>query len=209
MELGRRGEADILILHDPAGEERFVAEGYGFDRSALMHNYFVLAGPRSDPAGIGEAADVVAAFRGIASAGSRFLSRGDQSGTHAKELALWRAAGLEPDREWHWESGQGMSATIQIAAEVGAYVLSDIGTFLRHPASANLDVMVSADSLLHNPYHVVLVRTDDTDHRNPEGARALLEYLLSRPTQEAVAAFGIAEYGQSLFVPDALPVSVP
>lgn len=205
MELGRRGEADILILHDPAGEELFLARRYGVDRVPLMHNEFVLVGPISDPADVKGLSATDAIFR-IAETRARFLSRGDGSGTHVKEQFLWNLTGQLTDRQWYWESGQGMSATLQIAAEVGAYTLSDIGTYLGHPASRDLEVMVSGDSLLANPYHVMLVNPTRFEGLQVEAARRLWSYLTSAPVRRVVEEFGVTEYGRSLFVPDSAEV---
>lgn len=202
MELGRRGEADILILHDPAGEEQFLADGYGIDRFPLMHNEFVIVGPRDDPADV-RGLSAVEAITGIAASRARFLSRGDGSGTHAKEEALWERSGQSRERQWYWESGQGMSATLQIAAEIEAYVLTDIGTYLMHPANQRLDVMVSGDSTLFNPYHVMLVNPGRFEGLNVEAARRLWVYLASDSVRELIAAFGVREFGRPLFLPDA------
>lgn len=201
MELGRRGEADILILHDPRGEELFVREGYGIEREHMMYNEFVVAGPRSDPAGVRWLRDAASALAGIASAGARFVSRGDRSGTHKKELELWRRAGIEPQGTWYLESGQGMAATLQIANELQAYVLADIGTFLAHRYPLDLEILLSGDTALFNPYHVVLANPEKFPWVDLQGARALKEYLLSDRGQRAIEAFGRDRFGRSLFHP--------
>ncbi|GIW52825.1 MAG: tungsten ABC transporter substrate-binding protein [Gemmatimonadales bacterium] len=201
MELGRRGEADIFILHDPRGEEAFVREGYGVERAPLMYNEFVLAGPPSDPAGVRSLSNAAKALVAIASAGAQFVSRGDRSGTHIKELELWRRAGIEPRGSWYLESGQGMGATLQIANELQAYVLTDIGTFLAHRYPLDLEILVSGDTALFNPYHVVLANPERFPWVDFEGARALREYLLSERAQRAIGAFGRDRFGRSLFNP--------
>ncbi len=202
MELGRRGEADILILHDPSGEEQFLADGFGVDRTSLMHNEFVVVGPSSDPAGV-RGASAVEAFSKIAQSGSRFLSRGDNSGTHAKELTIWnRLGGPSRDRSWYWESGQGMSASLQVAYEIRAYILSDIGTYLRHSTGSRLEIMVSGDPALNNPYHVMLVNPARFDGLNVEGARRLRAFLISADVREMISEYGVAEFGRPLFIPD-------
>jgi len=203
MELGRRGEADILLLHDPAGEERFVADGYGIARRALMHNEFFLVGPPGDPAGA-RGADVVAAFRRIAAAGAAFVSRGDRSGTHVKELGIWRLAGITPSDTWYRESGQGMGATLLIADQLRAYTLSDIATFLSHKYPLDLSVVVEGDTLLRNFYHVVRANPERFPRVNVEGALALWTYLLSLETQVVIGDFRKAELGRAVFVPDAM-----
>jgi tungstate transport system substrate-binding protein len=201
MELGRRGDADLLILHDPAGEERFVAEGYGVDRRALMHNEFVLLGPPDNPASA-NGTDAVAAFRAIATTGARFVSRGDRSGTHAKEQVLWRLARRAPGPPWNVESGQGMAATLLVADQRRAYTLSDVATFLSMKIPLDLRVLVEGDTLLRNPYHVVRVNPARFDHLEAEGARALADYLLAPETQRAIWEFRRTELGRSVFIPD-------
>jgi tungstate transport system substrate-binding protein len=200
MELGRRGEADLLILHDPQGEERFVADGFGVERRPLMHNEFVLVGPPGDPAHV-RGTGAVQAFSAIARTGSLFLSRGDRSGTHVKELATWQLAGIEPDRAWYRESGQGMGATLVIADQLRAYTLTDIGTLLGHKAPLELPILVEGDSAFRNTYHVILTNPDRFPHVRSREARALRDFLLSRETQRRIGEFRKEEFGRSLFVP--------
>jgi len=202
MELGRRGEADLLILHDPAGEERFVAAGYGIARRALMHNEFVLAGPAADPAAV-RGRDVVSAFQQIAAADAPFVSRGDRSGTHVKELAIWERAGRTPARSWYRETGQGMGATLVIASELQAYTLSDVATFLGHRLPPDLEILVAGDSILRNPYHVIRANSERFPGVNAEGATALWSYLLAPETQRVIGEFRKEELGRAIFVPDA------
>jgi tungstate transport system substrate-binding protein len=205
MELGRRGEADILILHDPAGEERFVAEGYGVARRALMHNEFVLVGPADDPAGV-RGVDVVTAFQRIAAAQALFVSRGDRSGTHVKELALWAEASRPRSETWYRESGQGMGATLVIASELAAYALTDVATFLGHRLPPALAILVQGDPILRNPYHVIRANPARFPRVNAAGATALAEYLLSPDSQRVIGAFRRAELGRPIFVPDGTTV---
>lgn len=200
MELARRGEADIVILHDPANEERFVADGFGVDRQPLMENEFVLVGPAADAAGV-RGQDAVEAFHRIASAGARFISRGDRSGTHARERRVWEAAGIEPVGEWYGESGQGMGATLVIADQLRAYTLTDIGTWLANRAPLALTVLVEGDALLVNPYHVIRVNPDRFHRLNAEAAQALADYLLSGEARDIIAGFGVARFGRALFRP--------
>lgn len=205
LELGRRGEADLLIVHDPAGEARFLAQGYGVERVPLMYNEFVLVGPTGDPAGV-RARGILGALRRIASEAVesetiRFVSRADRSGTHTKERALWNLARVNPGRSWYRESGQGMSATLQIANELQAYALTDLGTFLGHRYPLDLDVLVQGDSGLFNLYHVLLPNPARFSWLNVQGARALRDYLASPETRERIRAFGLEEHGRSLFVP--------
>jgi tungstate transport system substrate-binding protein len=200
MELGRRGEADILILHDPEGEARFVAQGYGIERRALMRNEFVLVGPSADPARV-RGRSAAEAFSAIARAGAPFVSRGDRSGTHVKELALWALSGSQPARSWYREAGQGMGATLVIADQLRAYTLTDVGTLLSHKAPLDLPILVEGDSVLQNPYHVILANPDRFPHTHAAEARAFRDYLLAPETQRAIGAFRKEELGRSLFVP--------
>lgn len=205
MELGRRGEADLLILHDPAGEERFVADGFGIERRALMHNEFLLVGPPADPARV-RGLDVVAAFRAIARSGAPFLSRGDRSGTHVKEQAVWSAAGVGGADPWYRESGQGMGATLLIADQLRAYTLTDVATYLGHAYPLELVILVEGDTLLRNPYHVIRANPARFPHVNAEGATALWSYLLTPETQTQIGEFRKAELGRAIFVPDGTTV---
>jgi tungstate transport system substrate-binding protein len=200
MELARQGEADILILHAPEQEREFVSAGFGTERRALMHNEFVVVGPRDDPAGA-RGSDVLVALRSIARGDALFVSRADRSGTHVKESGLWALAGVERDRSWYRESGQGMSATLQIANELRAYTLTDIGTLLSHEYPLDLEVLVEGDSRLTNPYHVVLANPDRFPWLNAAGAAVLRDYLLSAETQRAIGEFGRERFGRSLFEP--------
>ncbi len=200
MELGRRGVADILILHEPDGERRFVDEGFGIDRRPLMHNTFVIVGPPEDPAAI-RGRSAVDAFRAIVAYGALFVSRGDRSGTHTRERLLWGLSGVEPAEDMLRETGQGMGASLVIADQFGAYTLSDIGTFLAHKAPLRLEVFVEHDSALVNSYHVIRVNPERFPHVNAEGARLLAEYLLSPETLRAIGEYGVARYGRALFEP--------
>ena len=204
LALGRRGEADILLTHDPDGERAFVAEGYGLERLPLMHNEFVLVGPPDDPAHVRGVATAEAALQRIVQREALFVSRGDRSGTNTKELALWEASAATPDRLWYRESGQGMSATLQIASQLRAYTLTDVGTLLSHRSRLDLAILVEGDPALHNPYHVMVVNPARFGWLNADGARALSRYLLAPETQAAIAAYGRSEFGRSLFLPDAL-----
>jgi tungstate transport system substrate-binding protein len=206
MELGRRGEADILIVHDPSAELAFMAEGFGAERVPLAHNEFAIVGPPGDPAGIA-GLGAVAAFRAIAGAKAPFVSRGDWSGTQAKELTLWRLAGLAPNARtdgWYIESGQGMGATLQIADQKRAYTLTDISTYLTRASPEELSILVQGDTLLRNPYHIILIDSRRFSWVDAAGARRLKDYLVSPQTQAAVAAWGREKFGRSIFVPDAV-----
>jgi tungstate transport system substrate-binding protein len=199
MELGERGDADVLLVHSPEDEEEFMAEGHGASREAVMHNDFVLLGPPEDPAGIAQADEAPDALAQIADEETSFASRGDDSGTHSKELSLWEEAGVEPSGSWYFETGQGMGETLTIADQRQAYTLSDRGTLL---ATDNLDseIVVEGGEALLNPYHVIVV---DGGEVNRECADEFSTWITSPPTQRQIERFGVAEYGEPLFVPDA------
>jgi tungstate transport system substrate-binding protein len=199
MELGERGDADVLLVHSPEDEQEFMAEGHGAGRKAVMHNDFVLLGPSGDPARIGQADDAPDALARIAEREAAFASRGDDSGTYAKELSLWDEAGVEPGGSWYFETGQGMGETLTIAGQKQAYTLSDRGTFL---AMENLDseLLVQGGAELLNPYHVIVVEGEET---NRECARRFSTWITAPAAQRAIGAFGRAEYGESLFTPEA------
>jgi tungstate transport system substrate-binding protein len=198
LEMGRRGEADVLLVHAPARELEFVKNGHGRNRRAVMHNDFVIVGPAADPAGIGGGRDAAAAFRQLAEKRAAFVSRGDGSGTHTKEQALFAAAGVEAAGDWYIEAGQGMGATLRIADGKRAYTLTDRSTLL---ATANLElqVLVEGDSELENPYHVIEVVGARV---NSVGAAALARFFVAQEAQGAIAGFKLE--GRQLFVPDAL-----
>jgi tungstate transport system substrate-binding protein len=200
LELGKRGEADVILAHSPAAEAEFMAGGFGVERRTVMFNDFVLVGPADDPAGIrgGSATEAMAA---AAAAEAPFVSRGDDSGTHALELRLWDQAGIEPGGGWYTESGTGMGDTLNIANERGAYTLSDRGTFLSLRDQLDLEVLVEGDRALLNVYHVITVNPANGPAVNTEGARAFLAFLLEPATQEAIGAFGVDHFGEPLFTP--------
>ncbi|MBI5069908.1 MAG: substrate-binding domain-containing protein [Deltaproteobacteria bacterium] len=205
MALGRKGEADLLLVHSPADEEKLVAEGFGANRRLVMHNDFVILGPAADPARIRGKKVAAAAFQAIAAAGSLFLSRGDDSGTHAREKALWKAAAVEPRGAWYQQTGLGMGETLNVASEKGGYLLADRGTYLARNRGRPLalEVLVQGEPLLLNVYHVIEVSPDRWPKVNASGARALAAFLRSPATQEAIGLFGVKEMGAPLFVPDA------
>ncbi|MBW8270636.1 substrate-binding domain-containing protein [Caldovatus aquaticus] len=208
LDVARRGDADAVLVHDPEAEARFVAEGHGIGRRAVMRNDFVLVGPAADPARIAGMRDAAAALRRIAAARAPFVSRGDRSGTHGAELALWRAAGLDPaaaarDGRWYRALGQGMGPTLNAAAAQEAYVLSDRGTWLAFRNRGTLRLLVEGDPRLRNPYSVILVNPARHPHVRHADARALADWLVSPEGQRAIADYRIG--GEPLFLPDALP----
>lgn len=203
LEMGARGEADVLLAHSPKAEEEFMAAGNGESREAVMHNDFVIVGPSDDAAGIMGLESAADALAMIAEAEAPFLSRGDESGTHSKELSLWSTMGIEPSGNWYQETGQGMGATLNVASEKEGYTLTDRGTFLAQRANLDLEVLVEGDPALFNNYHVIVVNPEKHDEVNVEAARDFASFILSAPIQETIRGFGVAEFGEPLFVPDA------
>ncbi|MCY4405079.1 MAG: substrate-binding domain-containing protein [Rhodospirillaceae bacterium] len=204
LRLARNGDADLLLVHDKPSEEAFVAEGYGSQRFDLMHNDFVVVGPASDPAGIVGTGDAAAALAGIAAAKAPFVSRGDDSGTHRREQALWAAAGVDPtgaSGTWYREAGQGMGATLNTATMMEAYTLADRGTWLAMRGRLDLRVVVEGDARLRNQYGVTLVSPERHPHVKAEPARRFAEWLLSPAGQAAIDGFAID--GERLFIPNA------
>lgn len=201
--MGRRGEADVLLVHSPDAEKALVTEGSGANRRLVMHNDYVLVGPPADPAGLarGTAAEC---FQRIAASASLFVSRGDGSGTHAQELKLWKAAGIAPEgRPWYQQTGQGMGQTLAVAAEKKAYTLSDRGTYLALRQKLGLPILHEGDPALRNVYHVLEVNAARFPKVNAAGGRAFADFLVSKPVQERIKTFGIAAHGSPLFFPDA------
>ena len=204
MEMGKEGECDVMLVHSPAAEEEMVEEGFAVNRKAVMHNDFIIVGPASDPAGIADATSAADAFTRIAESQSTFISRGDESGTHTKELKIWDAAGIEPAGEWYVESGKGMGDTLRIASEEMAYTLSDRATYLNLKAGLELEVLFEGDEILNNYYHVMEVNPDKWPDVNNEGAVAFSDFVTGTEAQEFLNEFGVEEFGEPLFYPDAL-----
>ncbi len=203
LAMGRRGDADVLLVHSPQDEEAFMAEGCGLLRLAVMHNDFLVVGPAADPAGA-RGLGVVEALGRIAAAGAPWASRGDRSGTHRREQELWRKSGLpEPSWAGALSTGQGMGETARIASEKGAYTLVDRGTFLALRATLDLIVVAEGGAELLNPYHVIVVNPERAPGVHAAEAREVAEWLVSAPVQRVIGDFGRAELGQPLFVPDA------
>ena len=206
LQMGQQGNADVLLVHAPGSEKTYMDGGYGKDRFLVMHNDFIIVGPAADPAGINGDATAVDAFKKIAGSGSTFISRGDQSGTNTKELAIWKSAAIDPAGQkpaWYVESGQGMGATLTIASEKSAYTLTDRATYLANKANLQLDLLVEKDSSLLNVYHVITVNPDKWPKVNYDGALAFAKWITSAATQDVIGKFGVEKFGQPLFVPDA------
>jgi tungstate transport system substrate-binding protein len=206
LDIGRRGDADVVLVHARPLEEKFMAEGQGVKRYDVMYNDFVLIGPRSDPAHVAGMKDVVAAFRAIRQAQAPFVSRGDRSGTHFAELEIWKLAGIDIAREkgaWYRDTGQGMGPALNTAAGMNAYILSDRGTWLSFKNRADLVIAVEGDRRLFNQYGVMLVNPEKHPNVKKEWGQAFVDWLISREGQDAIASYRIN--GQQLFFPNAAP----
>ena len=202
IELGRRGEADVLLVHSPAAEKAFVAEGTAGHRRLVMHNDFVLVGPANDPAKV-RGLDSTRAFAQIAATQALFVSRGDDSGTNAREKDLWKQAGITPAGSWYQATGQGMGATLRVASEKAGYTLSDRATYLAQRGTLQLEVLSQGDARLLNVYHVIEMTTKAGDRVQVDGAKAFADWIVSASAQQEIGSFGRAEFGQPLFTPDA------
>jgi len=204
LQMGEEGNADVLLVHAPKSEEDFMTNGFGKDRAAVMHNDFIIVGPETDPAGIKGITSVLDALKKVFDSGSTFISRGDDSGTHKKELDVWSKAALDPHGQaWYLETGQGMGATLTVASEKGAYTLTDRATFLAQESNLSLVLVLEGDPPLLNPYHVITVNPDKWANANYEGALAFYNFMISPETQKVISEFGVEKYGQPLFFPDA------
>lgn len=201
IDLGRGGDADVLLVHSPRQEQEFMDEGAGEFRKLVMRNDFVIFGPSSDPAEVATAPDAATAFKRIATVGSQFLSRGDESGTHQRELDLWERAVVDHSGDWYAESGQGMAETLAIAGQQSSYGLSDSASFRVMADRIPLLVLFQGDPLLANSYSVIPVK----EARNKQAALAFADWLTGPRGQKVIGNFGVKEYGSSLFEPAALP----
>ena len=204
LDTARRGNADVVFVHDKAQEEKFVAESHGVRRFDVMHNYFVLIGPQADPAGVKGTKDITVALRRIADTRAPFVSRGDYSGTHLTEMALWRAANLDLGQvkgTWYREIGQGMGAGLNMASAIDAYVLSDRGTWLSFKNRGNLAIVVEGDQRLLNQYGIILVNPAKHPHIKQELGQAFIDWITGPEGQAAIASFKIN--GEQLFFPNA------
>ena len=204
MAMGQKGEADVLLVHSPAAEKKFVAEGYGVNRRIIMHNDFIVVGPAEDPAKIKGVKGTPQVFKQIASAGSLFLSRSDKSGTHSKEMAIWKAAGINPEgQKWYQQTGLGMGQTLNISSEKKGYTLADRGTYLALKKNLSLDILAQGDAILLNVYHVIEVNPAKWPKVNAAGGKAFADFMVSREVQDIVKTFGVEKFGSPLFFPDA------
>ncbi len=205
MKMGKEGNADVLLVHAPSSEVTFMDGGFGTDRFLVMHNDFIVVGPADDPAGIKGQTSAVEAFKAIYNAGAQFITRGDDSGTHKKELALWESAGLDPagQSSWYLETGQGMGASMIVASEKDAYILTDRATYLANKENYQLELLVEGDNSLLNVYHVITVNAEKWPAVNYEGALAFANFMIDPATQEIIGQFGVEKFGAPLFYPDA------
>jgi tungstate transport system substrate-binding protein len=204
LDTGRRGDADVVFVHAKPSEEKFVADGAGVKRYPVMYNDFVLIGPKSDPAGIAATRDIVAALRAIKAKNAPFVSRGDRSGTHQAELALWKDAGIDIATDkgpWYRDIGQGMGAALNTASAMNAYVLSDRGTWISFKNRGDLAIAVQGDNKLFNQYGVILVNPQKHAHVKQSPGQAFIDWLISPEGQKAIADYKIN--GEQLFFPNA------
>lgn len=204
MAMGKKGEADVLLVHSPDAEKKFIEEGSGINRRLIMHNDFVIVGHPGDQAKIHGSKTSAEAIKKIAQANALFLSRGDNSGTHAKEKGLWKAAGIAPDgQKWYQQTGLGMGQTLNVAAEKKGYTLADRGTYLALKKTLGLGILVEGDPLLLNIYHVIEVNPAKWPKVNAAGAKAFADFMVSKKVQGIIAKFGVDKFGAPLFFPDA------
>ena len=206
LRMGRDGDVDILLVHAPKAEELFIDGGYGINRTSVMHNDFVIVGAEADPAKLGEAATLSEALQRIIKTNSKFVSRGDDSGTHKKERFLWKNIKINPSGKWYIEAGQGMGKVLQMAGEMDAYTLTDRGTWLAYQNKSPLNVVFEGDERLFNPYSIIAVNPKRYADSNYQGAQALIAWITSKATQQKIADFAI--HNQPLFIPDVYKLTV-
>jgi tungstate transport system substrate-binding protein len=204
MAMGEKGEADVLLVHSPDAEKKFMAKEAGINRKLVMHNDFIIVGPPADPAHIKGAKTSVEAFTKISRAGALFLSRGDNSGTDAKEKKLWKTSGINPaGQKWYQETGLGMGQTLNVAAEKKGYTLADRGTYLALKKTLGMAILVEGDAKLLNVYHVIEVNPVKWPKVNTAGAKAFSDFMVSIKVQQLIGTFGVEKFGSPLFFPDA------
>jgi len=204
MAMGQKGEADVMLVHSPDAEKKFIEDGYGINRRLVMHNDFIIVGPGEDAAKIKTAKSAAEALKLIAQANSLFISRGDNSGTHAKEKTLWKKAALNPaGQKWYQETGLGMGQTLNVAAEKKGYALADRGTYLAIKKNLGLEILLEGDAALLNIYHVLEVNPAKWPKANAQGAGAFAEFMISKKVQGIIKTFGVDKFGSPLFFPDA------
>jgi len=204
LAMGEKGEADVLLVHAPASEQKLVDAGVAINYQLVMHNDFIIVGPAADPAKV-KGKTAADAYKAIFDSGSVFVSRGDDSGTHKKELSLWKSAGAAPSgKPWYQESGQGMGATLLMASEKAGYTLTDRATYLAQKANIKLEILSEGDKPLLNIYHVMQVNPEKFSKVNAAGGKAFVEFMIAPDTQKTIGEFGKDKYGAALFFPDAV-----
>jgi tungstate transport system substrate-binding protein len=203
MKMGEKGEADVLLVHSPEAEKKFMVDGFGTTRRLVMHNDFIIVGPAADPAKI-KGASAAEALKRIAQSGTVFASRGDNSGTHSKEKGLWKAAAISPDgQKWYQQTGLGMGQTLNVAAEKKGYTLTDRATYLSLKKGLGLEILVEGDGKLLNIYHVIELNTVKWPKVNAVGGKAFADFMVAKKSQEIIGRFGVEKFGAPLFFPDA------
>lgn len=204
LAMGEKCEADVLLVHAPASEKKLVDAGVAINYQLVMHNDFIIVGPPADPAKI-KGKTAADAYKAIDAGGAVFISRGDDSGTHKKELSLWKDANIVPTgKPWYQESGQGMGATLLMASEKAGYTLTDRATYLAQKANVKLEILSEGDKPLLNIYHVMQVNPEKFSKVNAAGGKAFVEFMIAPETQKVIGEFGKDKYGASLFFPDAV-----
>jgi tungstate transport system substrate-binding protein len=201
LALAAKGDADVTLVHAPALEKKYVVDGKLLNRRLVMYNDFVIIGPKDDPAKVRQSKNAVAALKAIEQAKARFVSRGDNSGTHALEKSLWKSGGIDPAGPWYIEAGQGMGATLGIANERNAYAITDRGTLLALGKRVSLPILIEGDRALLNIYSVLEVNPANGPRVNPAGGKAFADFMVSPQTQKVIRNFGVEKFGQSLFIP--------
>jgi tungstate transport system substrate-binding protein len=204
LRMGRDGDVDVLLVHAKKAEDKFMADGDGEKRLDVMYNDFVIIGPKDDPAKVSNSKNIKKALKKISSTKNIFISRGDNSGTHKKELYLWKSASIDTknhDAKWYREAGQGMGKVLQMAGEMDAYTLTDRGTWLAYESKSSLKIVYEGDTVLFNPYGIIAVSSKKYPDLNTEGAYMLMDWIVSRETQLSIGQFKIA--GKVLFTPNA------
>jgi tungstate transport system substrate-binding protein len=199
LKMGRDGDVDVVMVHAVAAEEQFVADGFGSDRIQFMYNDFVLVGPNSDPAGIKGVKSVTEAMKKIHGSQAKFISRGDDSGTHKKEQALWKVANIQPGGKWYVEAGRGMGKVLQMASELDGYTLTDRGTWLAYKGKVELALLNEGDNELSNPYGIIAVNPAKHADTNYADAKKLIDWLASKTGQELIRDYRL--HGEPLFIP--------
>ncbi len=202
IKLGETGDADVLLVHAKASEETFINTGFGVKRIPFMYNYFVIAGPKEDPAKVAQTKTAADAFKAIATAKAKFVSRGDDSGTHKAELKIWEAAGIKPAGDWYISAGKGMGPSLIMAGELQAYILTDKGTYLTNEAQTGLTLALSESADLKNTYSLIAVNPQKNPGVNVTGAQAFIDFMLSAEAKAIISQYGKEKFGEPLFIYD-------